>query len=66
MPGGVPDTSTRALTNATLPHVRALADRGTDGALAVDPGLQAGVNVRGGEILVPAVQEALDAVRVAA
>jgi alanine dehydrogenase len=66
MPGGVPNTSTRALTNATLPYVRALADRGVDPALAADPGLQAGVNVRAGEILVPAVRQALDAGRTAA
>ncbi|CAB4942728.1 unannotated protein [freshwater metagenome] len=66
MPGGVPNTSTRALTNATLPYVRALADRGIDAALAADPGLQAGVNVAGGKILVPAVQQALDASRAAA
>ncbi|WP_026910939.1 alanine dehydrogenase [Patulibacter minatonensis] len=63
MPGGVPNTSTRALTNATLPYVRALADEGVQGALSADPGLRAGVNVAGGEILVPAVREALDASR---
>jgi alanine dehydrogenase len=63
MPGGVPNTSTRALTNATLPYVRALADRGIEGALAADPGLRSGVNVSAGRILVPAVQEALDASR---
>ncbi|MDO9409557.1 alanine dehydrogenase [Patulibacter sp.] len=66
MPGGVPNTSTRALTNATLPYVRALADRGIDAALTADPGLAAGVNVRAGAILVPAVQQALDASRHAA
>jgi alanine dehydrogenase len=66
MPGGVPNTSTRALTNATLPYVRALADRGVDAALDADPGLRAGVNVAGGRIHVAAVQEALDASRGAA
>ncbi|WP_210496006.1 alanine dehydrogenase [Patulibacter sp. SYSU D01012] len=65
MPGAVPATSTRALTNATLPYVKALAN-GVDEALAADPGLQSGVNVRGGEILVPAVAEALEASRSAA
>jgi alanine dehydrogenase len=65
MPGGVPATSTRALTNATLPYVKALAG-GIDAALAADPGLQSGVNVRAGEILVPAVAEALAASRSAA
>jgi len=63
MPGGVPNTSTRALTNATLPYVRALADKGIDTALTADPGLAAGVNVRDGKILIPAVQHALDASR---
>ena len=66
MPGAVPNTSTRALTNATLPYVRALADHGTDAALQADPGLAAGLNVAGGTIHVAAVQEALDASRVAA
>lgn len=59
MPGAVPATATRALTNATLPYVRALADLGLDAAIAADPGLRDGVNVRNGEIVLPAVQEAL-------
>ncbi|MGX6447658.1 alanine dehydrogenase [Patulibacter sp. S7RM1-6] len=65
MPGAVPATSTRALTNATIPYVKALAG-GVGEALAADPGLQSGVNVRAGEILVPAVKEALAASRAAA
>jgi alanine dehydrogenase len=60
MPGAVPVTSTRALTNATLPYVVALADGGAD-AIERVPGLAPGVNVRDGEILVPAVAEALAA-----
>lgn len=60
MPGAVPSTSTRALTNATMPYVRALADHGVDGAIAVRPGLAAGVNVRDGEVAIAAVREALD------
>jgi alanine dehydrogenase len=51
MPGAVPRTSTRALTNATLPYVRALADLGVDGLIARDPGVAPGVNVRGGKIV---------------
>ena len=39
MPGAVPRTSTFALTNATLPYVRALADHGWRQAIAKDPGL---------------------------
>jgi alanine dehydrogenase len=59
MPGAVPITSTYALTNATLPYVLALAEHGVDGALARDPGLARGLNVRGGEITYGAVAEAL-------
>ena len=44
MPGAVPRTSTFALTNATLPYVRALADLGWKAALAKDPGLVRGLN----------------------
>jgi alanine dehydrogenase len=66
MPGGVPATSTRALTNATLPYVLALADHGPDGAFERIPGLRDGLNVRDGAITVPAVAEALEAYRAAA
>jgi alanine dehydrogenase len=59
MPGAVPITSTYALTNATLPYVLALADAGAQDAMAVDPGLRLGLNVQGGEIVHPAVVEAL-------
>jgi len=59
MPGAVPITSTYALTNATLPYVTSLADRGVLGALEHDPGLKLGVNVAAGEIIHPAVAEAL-------
>src|SRR6202012_2878398 len=58
MPGAVPITSTYALTNATLPYGLALADHGVDAALARDPGLALGLNVRGGEITYAAVAEA--------
>ena len=58
MPGAVPSTSTRALTNATLPYVRELARLGVDGAIAADPGLAAGVNVRDGRIVSAPVAEA--------
>jgi alanine dehydrogenase len=59
MPGAVPITSTWALTNATLPYVLAIADRGAQAAMAADPGLHLGLNVQGGEIIHPAVIEAL-------
>ena len=59
MPGAVPRTSTLALTNATLPYVRALADLGWREALRRDPGLAAGLNVYGGEITHEVVARAL-------
>jgi len=55
MPGAVPRTSTFALTNATLPYVRALADLGWQKALARDVGLARGLNVHDGHITHEAV-----------
>jgi alanine dehydrogenase len=55
MPGGVARTSAFALNNATLPFVLALADEGIDGALADDPHLLDGLNVRDGAITHAAV-----------
>ncbi|MFO1465011.1 MAG: alanine dehydrogenase [Steroidobacteraceae bacterium] len=55
MPGAVPRTSTFALTNATLPYVRALADHGWQVALARDAGLLRGLNVHAGKITHEAV-----------
>jgi alanine dehydrogenase len=57
MPGAVPITSTYALTNATLPYVLALADRGLRGAIDSLPGLAKGVNVMGGRVTLAAVAE---------
>jgi alanine dehydrogenase len=57
MPGAVPVTSTFALTNATLPYVLALADRGLEGAIDELPGLKPGVNVADGKVTHPAVAE---------
>jgi len=51
MPGAVPVTATRALTNATLPYIRRLAEEGIDTALANDPGFGRGLDVRGGKIV---------------
>jgi alanine dehydrogenase len=55
MPGAVPRTSTFALTNATLPYVKALANHGTEEALVLDPYLAQGLNVRAGDITHAAV-----------
>ena len=58
MPGAYPRLSTLALTDATLPYVLRLADRGMD-ALRDDPGFAKGLNVAGGRITCRAVAEAL-------
>jgi len=60
MPGAVPRTSTFALTNATLPYVRALADLGWQAALKRDPGLAAGLNVHAGQITHEVVARSLN------
>ncbi|MGH7475521.1 MAG: alanine dehydrogenase [Longimicrobiales bacterium] len=58
MPGGVPRTSTLALTNATFPYALALANRGWQDACRADRALALGVNVVAGEITYPGVAEA--------
>ena len=58
MPGAVPITSTRALTNVTLPYVEAIAAHGTVGAVRRDAELARGVNVLGGYVTYEAVAEA--------
>ena len=58
MPGAVPITSTKALTNATLPYVEAIAEHGLAEAVARDPALARGVNVLDGKITYEAVAEA--------
>jgi alanine dehydrogenase len=55
MPGAVPITSTRALTNATLPYAVRLADQGAAAALATDPGFLGGLSVHAGRLTDPAV-----------
>ncbi len=59
MPGAVPRTSTKALSNATLPFVLALADRGWRQACEDDPHLLAGLNVHAGQLTYYAVGKAL-------
>ena len=58
MPGAVPITSTKALTNATLPYVEAIADLGVADAVGGDPALAKGVNVIDGKLTYEAVAEA--------
>jgi alanine dehydrogenase len=59
IPGAVPHTSTRALTNATLPYLRELAVRGVVEASGRDEALRRGINVSNGAINNQAVAEAL-------
>ncbi|MBJ6725194.1 alanine dehydrogenase [Geomesophilobacter sediminis] len=59
MPGAYPRTSTVALTNATLPYVILLAQKGVDGALAQDPALATAVNVRDGKVVHPGLASSL-------
>jgi alanine dehydrogenase len=51
MPGAVPNTSTYALTNATMPYVRALANLGWREALRADPALARGLNTFAGDVV---------------
>jgi alanine dehydrogenase len=59
MPGAVPRTSAFALNNATLPYVRALADKGWERATNEDRGLAAGLNIVNGKVVHPAVAKEL-------
>ena len=58
MPGAVPITSTKALTNATLPYVEAIAEHGLPEAVARDLALARGVNVVDGNVTYEAVADA--------
>ena len=58
MPGAVPETSTYALTNVTLPRVLALADHGWREAMRRDPYLAAGLNTHEGQLCNAPVAEA--------
>lgn len=58
IPGAVPMTSTLALTNATLPYAKRLADKGWKEACRQDAALAQGVNIVDGKIVYKAVAEA--------
>ena len=58
MPGGVPRTSTLALTNATFPYALTLANKGWKQALKDDPALLKGLNVADGKVTYKGVAEA--------
>ncbi len=51
MPGAVPNTSTYALTNATMPYVRAITNLGWKAALRADAALALGLNTFGGAVV---------------
>jgi alanine dehydrogenase len=57
MPGAVPATATRALTNATLPYVIALAQKGWVKAMQDDKALALGLNAHEGKITYQAVAD---------
>jgi alanine dehydrogenase len=59
MPGAVARTSAFALNNATLPFALRLANLGAEGAMAADPHLANGLNVKAGKIMHKAVADAL-------
>jgi alanine dehydrogenase len=58
MPGGVPRTSTLALTNATLPYAVRLANKGWKQALKDSTPLRKGLNMHEGKVTYPGVAEA--------
>jgi alanine dehydrogenase len=60
MPGAVGRTSTFALTNATLPYLLELADKGWERAARDNPAIRAGLNVVRGAVTNRAVAETFD------
>ena len=60
MPGAVPRTSTYALTNATMPYVLKLADKGWQGACRADAALAMGLSTHDGALLSEQVAHDLD------
>lgn len=58
MPGAVPYTSTLALTNATLPYILQIANKGYKRATEENPGLKAGLNIVEGKIVYQPVADA--------
>lgn len=60
IPGAVPYTSTLALTNATLPYVIALANKGWKKACKDDPALALGLNVVEGKVVYKAIADVFD------
>ena len=59
MPGAVPLSATTALNKATLPFIKELANKGIKQALSENNHLMNGLNIQNGEIIHPAIKEAL-------
>lgn len=59
MPGAYPRTSTFALTNATLPYVKLLANKGIEKAIQEDPAIRSALNTYQGKIMNAALAEAI-------
>ena len=60
MPGASPQTSTRGLTQATLPYALLIANKGWEKACADNPALEKGLNICAGKILNKGVLEAFN------
>jgi alanine dehydrogenase len=59
MPGAYPRTSTLALTNATLPHVKLLANKGIERAIAESTDIRSALNTYQGKITNKRLEESL-------
>lgn len=60
MPAAVPNTSTRALTNSTLPYILSIAEHGWQAAMQRDAALALGLNTHAGKITSRPVAEAFN------
>jgi alanine dehydrogenase len=60
MPGALPRTASLALTNATLPHVLEIADKGWKNALQENSAIKRGANVVKGNVTFKGVADALN------
>lgn len=57
MPGAYPRTATKALTNVTLPYIKAIATRGIKEAIRFDGSIKSAVNIFKGEVVHRALAE---------
>lgn len=60
MPGAVPYTSTKALTNVTLPYVVQIANKGWEKACVENEGLKKGLNIALGEVIYKEISESFN------